>query len=133
MNPQGQKISQEAADKLHNLTIQAAPILAEISKILRDNGLFDFEVNVNGRDSFYWSGGLRRKKSPRHEELAQEIQSILDQQYPGGILSVMGMIYNTNRNTAYAIANIVSTHRQKDKREIAGQIVALLAAFEQGS
>lgn len=133
MNHNLTKISQETADRLTSLTTQAAPFLAEISKILRDNGLYDFEVNVGGKNSFYWSGGLDRKQSPNQDELAQQILTVLDQAYPGGILSVMGMIYNPNRNIAYEVAKIVSTHRAKDRREVAGQIVALLAAFEQGS
>lgn len=133
MNHNLTKISQETADRLTNLTTQVAPFLAEISKILRDSGLYDFEVNVGGKNSFYWSGGLDRKQSPNQDELEQEILTVLDQEYPGRILSVMGMIYNPNRNTAHALAKIVSTHRAKDRREVAGQIVALLAAFEQGS
>ncbi len=132
LNPP-RKINQETADRLTNLTTQAAPLLAEISQILRDNGLQDFELNVGGKNSFYWSGGFETKRSPNQGQLEEELLNILRQSYPQPIISFMGMIYDPNRIVAQAIANIVSMHRAKDRREVSGQIVALLAAFQEGS
>lgn len=125
--------SQEVMDSLNNLVRQAAPFLAEVSKILRENGLHDFELNVGGKNSFYWAGGLNMKRSPNQTQLEEELLSVLNREYQTEIVSFMGMIYNPNRNVAQAIANIVSTHRAKDRREVAGQLIALMAAFEQGS
>jgi len=126
-------LNQETADRLTSLTTQAAPFLAEISKILRENGLRDFELNVGNKNSFYWSGGLDIKKSPNEDYLTEEILNILDNEYQQHIFSFMGMIYNPNRNVAQAIAKIVSMCRAKDRREVSSQIIALLAAFQEGS
>ena len=127
------QINPQVIAKINDLSQQATPLLGQIAVLLRENNLHEFELSVDGRESFFWSGGLENKQSPNEEELTNELQDILDQSFPRNILMFMGMIYNPNRQVARKIAEIVSMHRAKDRREVASQIMALLAAFQQGS
>lgn len=127
------KIILQPSDKIAELANQAIPFLSEISKILRENNFHDFELNVGDKDSFFWSGGLDNRVSPNQQELENQLFNILNNEYPQKVLSFMGMIYNPNRQLAQALAKMVSTSRAKDRREITGQLIALLKAFQLGS
>lgn len=127
------QINPQVMEEINEISSKALPYLDKICKLLRENNLHEFEFNIDNKDSFFWSGGLENKKSPNIEQTEKEVLDILNQAFPQNILMFMGMVYNPNRNVAKAIAEIVSLQRAKDRREVAGQIVAILAAFQQGS
>ena len=126
-------INPQAAARLHSISSEIAPKLAEVAAILRENDLHEFEIGVSNTDSFFWSGGLANKKAPSEQEVQDDILAILNIEYPKGVRTFMGMVYNPNLQVAQGLAKIVGLHRAKDRREVQGQLIALLAAFQQGS
>lgn len=125
-------INPQLIARIQELSAQLEEPLSEVAKLIREGGLKEYELTVNnGGDKFYYSGGLSNKKTFSQQELESEIVAILDQAYPKGVKIFMGMVYSPNRNIAQAIAQIVVQHRQRDRREVAGQLFALMAAFGQ--
>lgn len=94
----------------------------------------EFEIMIgDGTDKLRWSSGTFLKRTPTQDQLAIEISHVLDQAYPMNVSTIMGMIYSQNHLIAQRVAEIVAEYRKRDRAQVESQIVALLAAFKQGS
>lgn len=130
-----QTIPHKNIEEMNQLVASLTPGFAKLVSLLRSSGVHDFEVLVpGGNDKLVWQDSSIEIASPNEAMLTDELMHILDQAYPPrGGFSFMGLIWNPNRAIAEKMAKTVSLFRKRDRAQVEAQIVALLAAFKQGS
>lgn len=130
-------LNQQKVDEINQLAATMSPGFTKLILLLREANVHEFEIGINnGADKFVWQDPQAVRPSPTQAQLTNELTAILDKQYnPGmfGGFSFMGMIWNPNRAIAEEMAKKVAEYRARDRKEVEGQIQALLFAFKEGS
>lgn len=124
----------EMVAEINRLATALAPQMLQMTQLLRRCGLHNFEIMLgDGTEKLHWDSGLMSNKTPTQDQLAIEITHILDQAYPENVTQFMGMVWSANNLVANGIAEVVAKYRKRDRAQVESQIVAILAAFKQGS
>lgn len=128
------KLDPKKVEEINTLVKQLAPGFAQLIVMLRAADIHEFDMDVNAGDNLIWRDPQFTMPSPTQGQLLEELTAILNQHYPPlNGFSFMGMIWNPNRAVAETMAKIVADYRKRDRVQVEGQLLALLAAFKQGS
>lgn len=130
-------LNQKKVEEVNQLVATLSPHISKLVILLREANVHEFEIGINnGADRLVWMNPEAVRPSPNQAQITDELTAMLDMQYHPGILggfTFMGMMWNPNRVMAEGIAKKVSEYRARDRKQVEGQIQALLLAFKEGS
>jgi hypothetical protein len=111
------------------------PTLKQLASVLRQAGIQELEMNIEGAGGrlLWLDNGAFAKGSPNQQQITFEVTKLLDDAFPNKLGGFMGMLYSHNALLAEKIAKVVAEYRRKDRADVASQVQAILAAFQQGS